>query len=147
MVVPNAEQLRSAGVDYSDWVRDRYLQVPESITPRTRELACRIAGDLPTDHDKAEAITAWLRSNIEYSRVTQAPPDDQETVDWFLFDYSTGFCNYYATAEVMMLRSLGVPASLAVGYARGEYVADCGVYEVRAEIYHAWPEVFFPGYG
>lgn len=147
IAVPDARQLRKAGEEYPDWVRERYLQLPETVTPRTRELAQGVAGSMGTPYDKAEAITAWLRTNIQYQRVTEAPPADVEPLDWFLFEYRTGFCNYYATAEVVMLRSVGVPARLAVGYARGDYDAERGVYEVWAEDYHAWPEVYFPGYG
>jgi transglutaminase-like putative cysteine protease len=147
IAVPQADELRSAGEAYPGWVTERYLQVPDEITGRTRELTRRIADGLPTAYDKAATITAWLRSNIGYQRVTAAPPADQEAIDWFLFDYQTGFCNYYASAEVIMLRTLGVPARLAIGYARGEFMADRGVYEVRAADYHAWPEVYFPGYG
>ncbi len=147
IAVPDARQLRRAGVEYPQWVRERYLQLPETVSPRTRELAEGIAGSMATPYDKAEAITAWLRTNIQYQRATEAPPPDVEPLDWFLFEYKIGFCNYYATAEVVMLRSVGVPARLAVGYARGDYDAERGVYEVWAEDYHAWPEVYFPGYG
>ena len=147
VAVPTADELRTAGSDYPAWVVDRYLQLPGSISERTRELSRRIAGDLPTAYDQAAAITGWLRRNVEYQRVTEAPPSNQEPVDWFIFDYGIGFCNFYATAEVVMLRSLGVPARLAVGYARGEFAADQGVYRVAAADFHAWPEVYFPGYG
>ncbi|MGA9531781.1 MAG: transglutaminase domain-containing protein, partial [Anaerolineales bacterium] len=147
IAVPRADELRSAGEGYPAWVTERYLQVPDEISERTRELTRRIADGLPTAYDKAATITSWLRSNVEYQRVTREPPADQEAIDWFLFDYRTGFCNYYASAEVIMLRTLGVPARLAIGYARGEYMADRGVYEVKAADYHAWPEVYFPGYG
>lgn len=147
IAVPDARQLRKAGEEYPEWVRERYLQLPETVTPRTRELAQGIAGNMATPYDKAQAVTAWLRTNIQYQRVTEAPPPEGEPLDWFLFEYKIGFCNYYATAEVVMLRSVGVPARLAVGYARGDYDAERGVYEVWAEDYHAWPEVYFPGYG
>ena len=48
-------------------------------------------------------------------------------------------------AKVLMLRSVGVPARLAVGFAEGEY--KNGTYTVRRRDAHAWPEVFFPGLG
>jgi len=58
-----------------------------------------------------------------------------------------GFCNYYATAEVILLRSVGIPARLAVGYAQGDNVDDPLLYTVRQRDAHAWPEVYFPGVG
>lgn len=64
---------------------------------------------------------------------------------WVLMDHKQGFCNYYASAEVLLLRSIGIPARLAVGFARGEL--DDGAYTVFRRDAHAWPEVYFPGIG
>jgi hypothetical protein len=75
------------------------------------------------------------------------PPDDVDPVTWFLLDYKTGYCNYYASAEVLMLRSLGIPARMSVGYAEGKYNIAEGYYEVHGEDSHAWPEVYFSGWG
>ncbi|RMF46676.1 MAG: hypothetical protein D6755_06330, partial [Anaerolineae bacterium] len=113
--------LRQAGTDYPDWVRQRYLQLPPEITERTRALARDLADGAETPYDIAERVTRYLRQTITYQTTIEAPPANQEVVDWLLFDYRKGFCNYYATAEVVLLRSLGIPARLAVGYAQGEY--------------------------
>jgi transglutaminase-like putative cysteine protease len=147
IAVPSASQLRSAGTEYPELIARRYLQQSDTVTPRTRDLAAQIGAGLDNPYDQAAAVTRWLRSNISYSRITDAPPANVDPIDWFLFDYRIGFCNYYASAEVVMLRSLGIPARLAAGYARGEYVPESGVYEVYGEDAHAWPEVYFPGYG
>ena len=154
-------QLREAGSEYPAWVTERYLQLPVSITQRTRELARQIVASLETPYDQAQAITDYLRNNIEYNESVPLPPADQDAIDWFLFDFRQGFCNYYASAEVIMLRSLGIPARLAVGYAQGErHVLQpenpneprgrprpVDVYIVRQHDLHAWPEVYFPGIG
>jgi transglutaminase-like putative cysteine protease len=145
--IPSANELRLAGQDYPEWVTERYLQLPSTITPRTIELAQTITADLETPYEQAVAITRWLRSNIEYSRTIEAPPEDVEPIDWFLFDYQIGYCDYYASAEVVLLRSLGIPARLAGGYARGEYDAAEGIYSVTGLDSHSWPEVYFPGIG
>lgn len=147
VAVPKADDLRAAGEAYPEWVAQNYLQIPESITLRTKALANALVEGRETPYDKAVAVTSWLRRNIQYSRVTDAPPEGSEPIDWVLFDYRVGFCNYYASAEVIMLRYLGVPARLAAGYARGEYNATEGLYEVHGEDAHAWVEVYFPGYG
>ena len=147
IAVPTTNELREASTEYPGWVTDNYLQVPESITERTRQLALQITEGIDNPFDKATAITHWLRTNIDYERVTQPPPQDVEQIDWFLFDYQVGFCNWYASAEVLLLRTLGVPARMAVGYARGNFHAFEGYYEVRGDDAHAWPEIFFPGYG
>lgn len=141
-------QLRDAANDYPEWVTDRYLDLPESITPRTRELAWRIADDRETPYDVVAAVTWYLRDNIRYSEtITATLPSDQELLDWFLFDHQVGFCNYYASAEVVLLRLAGVPARLAVGYGAGERQPGTNTHLVYERNAHAWPEVYFPGLG
>jgi len=149
-------QLRAVGTDYPLWITSRYLQLPATITPRTRELARQIAADLDTSYDIAAAITDYLRTHIRYSETVPPLPlraagrgerGGQELLDWFLFDLHQGFCNYYASAEVILLRSLGIPARLAVGFAQGERQARSNTYLVRQYDSHAWPEVYFPDVG
>ena len=144
---PTADQLRSAGTEYPAWVRERFLQLPETLTPRTRQLAVEITRDLDNPYDQALAITRWLRNNIEYSLASGEPPEEVEPIDWFLFDYGVGFCNWYASAEVLLLRSLGIPARVAAGFAQGTADEAGSAYSVLQRDAHAWPEVFFPGYG
>jgi hypothetical protein len=74
-----------------------------------------------------------------------AAPRGKDPVMWVLVDHKKGFCNYYASAEVLLLRAIGIPARLAVGFARSES-AD-GAYTVYRRNAHAWPEVYFPGIG
>jgi transglutaminase-like putative cysteine protease len=141
-------QLRDAGTDYPAWVTERYLALPESITPRTRQLAEDIVGDRETPYDRVAAVTRYLRNNIRYSEtITSTPSRDQEPLDWFLFDLKIGFCNYYASSQVVLLRSLGIPARLAVGFSAGEHQGGTNTYLVYERNAHAWPEVYFPGLG
>jgi hypothetical protein len=138
--------LRAGGVNYPQWVLDRYLQVPNSLTRRTAQLAKDITEGIDNPYDRAIAITNYLRESIVYEETVPNPPPGRDPIDWFLFDYKKGFCNYYATAEVMMLRSVGIPARLEAGYAQGELRQD-GSYLVRQRDAHAWPEVYFPNVG
>jgi len=151
-----AVQLRTAGDDYPEWIIERYLQLPVSISPRTRELAESITEGLVTSYEKSIAITNYLRSNITYVDIIQEElPKDQDLIDWFLFDNKKGFCNYYSTAEIILLRSLGIPARWAIGYAQGDLISDPTsekeveklTYIVRQRDAHSWPEVYFPGAG
>lgn len=141
------KKLREAGSEYPQWVTERYLQLPESITQRTRDLAQQLAAGKETPYDIVVAVTGYLRANIEYTESVPPLPIDQDLVDWFLFDTKQGFCNYYATAEVVLLRSLGIPARMAAGYAQGEDLPNDAGYLVRQRDAHAWPEVYFPGIG
>jgi transglutaminase-like putative cysteine protease len=143
---PTIVQLKQAGAIYPAWVREHYLQLPEGLSPRITELARRITMEIETPYEKAIAITEYLRTNITYSGTIEAPPDDTDPLVWFLFDFRQGFCNYYATAEVILLRIAGIPARLVVGFAQGEFESP-DKYIVLEKDAHAWPEVYFPGIG
>lgn len=144
-----ASALRSAEQTYPDWVLRLYLQGAENVAPRIRELAAQIVGQAgaATPYDRARAIESWLRTNIQYSETIPAPPRGSDPIEWFLFEQRQGYCNYYATAMVLMLRSQGIPARLAAGFAQGAWDAERGAYLVRERDAHTWVEVYFPGYG
>ncbi len=145
---PSVEDLREAGEDYPEWAKARYLQIPPEIEPRLRELAESVAGNQPTPYDKAQALTAFLRAEMEYvDHLERRPPEGQDPVIWALFQYKKGFCMYSASAEVLMLRALEIPARMAVGFAQGKYNAARGRYETARADSHAWPEAYFPGVG
>lgn len=140
------QSLRGAPADYSEWVQ-RYLQLPQgNDLDRVRAEAQRVTAGQATPYDKAEAIQNYLRT-LTYDERIPFPPEDRDRVDWFLFDLKRGYCDYFASAMVVMLRSQSVPARLVSGYAGGEYNADSGLYEVRQNVAHTWVEVYFPGYG
>ncbi len=142
-----ASALRAAGTEYPEWIQDRYLQLPSTVTQRTRDLAEQIARSFNNPYDITVAVTNYLRNNIRYSDTVPAPPAGQDPVDWVLFDLKEGFCNYYATAEIVLLRAAGIPARWAVGYAQGDFDPAEGTYQVRQRDAHSWPEVYFPGVG
>jgi Transglutaminase-like superfamily/Domain of unknown function (DUF4129) len=144
--------LRADKTEYPAWVSERYLQVPPSISRRVAELAQEITAPYDNPYDKATAIESYLR-NYSYSTDIAAPPDGMDAVEYFLFDVKQGYCDYYASAMAVMLRTIGVPSRLAAGYAPGEMVTgdDKPVYSDRYRVLerdaHAWVEVFFPTYG
>ncbi len=144
---PTILAMREAGAEYPDYIAERYLQLPDSFSPRIAELARQIAGDEETPYDQVTAVTQYLRRTITYSETVPQPPRNRDPLEWFLFDLRAGFCNYYASAEVVMLRSLGIPARLVVGYAEGEWDTENRLYTVIGKDSHAWPEVYFPDLG
>ncbi|MDR3572917.1 MAG: transglutaminase domain-containing protein [Anaerolineaceae bacterium] len=155
---PTEQQLRAAGTDYPSWVTQNYLEVPADLPARDRALARSLVAGQRTPYGEAAAITEYLRKNYTYQTTVPNPPQSQEPLDWFLFDYKKGFCNYYAASEVMLLRSIGIPARLAVGFAQGQSVnpnsktkVQIGVglqeFLIHRDDSHAWPEVYFPGLG
>lgn len=143
------EELRLASTDYPAWVRDRYLSLPVSLDPAVRELGASIVQDAGANNplDAARAIEAYLRENYEYSTSIGQPPQGRDRVAWFLFENKRGYCEYYASAMIVMLRSLDIPARFAAGYSPGSYDTKEKQFVVRESAAHAWPEVYFPGYG
>ena len=139
-------ELRGAGTDYPDWVRERYMQLPEGLPDSVPELAEQVSKDATNAFDKASTIERYLRQ-ITYNEAIPAPPLGVDVVEWFLFEGKEGYCDYYSTAMAVMLRSIGIPARVARGYASGEYNEDYEAYIVRSLDAHAWPEVYFPKYG
>ena len=146
LIDPSIQELREAGTDYPEWVIHQYVE--GEYSSRITELASEITQGLVTPYDKAEAITRYLRTEIEYANpLPETPPADIDILEWILFDLKQGFCNYYASAEVLMLRSIGIPARLAVGFAEGAFSPEDDAYIIRYYDAHAWPEVYFPGIG
>jgi len=139
-------QLRSAGSDYPDWVRDRYLALPDEVPPRVLGLARDLTATEPTPYDRACAIESYLRT-FPYTLDLPTPPLGRDVADYFLFDLRQGYCDYYATAMVVLARAAGLPARLAVGYASGTYDAPKAHYVVTEADAHSWVEVYFPSYG
>lgn len=143
----DASSLRVAGTNYPAWVTDRYLQVPDTITAETRALATELAGPYDNAFDKSIAIRDYLRENITYNDQIPAPPEGVDPVHYTLFQSREGYCNYYASAMALMLRSEGVPARVVSGYAQGEFDEESSSYRVRASNAHTWVEVYFPAFG
>jgi len=143
------EQLRSAGSNYPAAISERYLQLPDTLPDRVRELARQIVTDAKatTPYDQAAALETWLRKNITYNDQITAPATGQDGVDYLLFVTKQGFCDYYASAMAVMARSLGLPARIATGFASGTLDTQRGVYQVYQNNAHTWPEIYFPQYG
>jgi len=143
--VVSERQLQNAGSDYPEWIQERYLALPGAIPNRVLALARDLTAAEPTPYDRALAIEAYLR-NFPYTLDVPEPPPDKDVVDYFLFDLQKGYCDYYATAMVVLARAAGLPARLAVGYATGSYDMTNARYIITKAAAHAWPEIYFPGY-
>lgn len=141
------DQLRNAGTNYPGYVQSRYLQLPTTITPRTTQLARSLTASASNPFDAARLIEQYLRGHIRYNENVPVPPKDQDVVDYVLFDNPQGYCEYYATSMVVMLRTLGIPARMVAGYYPGQLDPREGGYLYRQKNAHAWVEVYFPAYG
>jgi hypothetical protein len=143
---PTVIELQAAGEKYPAWVRQRYLQLPTNLPNTLFALAHEITVDANSPYEKAQLITAYLRKTITYSDTIPAPPVGRDPLEWFLFTWQEGYCNYSASAEVLLLRAVGVPSRLVVGFAQGQNVKS-DTYVVFQKDAHAWVEVYFPGIG
>jgi hypothetical protein len=94
----------------------------------------------------AAAVERHLKQSYQYSLDLGTTPTVNPIED-FLFVRKTGYCDHYATAMVVLLRTLGIPSRLATGFAQGEWNDVGGYYTVRQRDAHAWVEVYFPNSG
>ena len=148
IILPSAAQLRAAlpeGIPPE--IMARYTALPASVPDRVRQLAADVAGDpaARSAYDQARAIEQFLRQ-YPYTLDLSTPPGDVDIVDYFLFDLQTGFCDYYASAMVVMARAVGIPARLGVGFLQ-QPVGPDGAQTIRQLDAHSWAEVYFAGYG
>ncbi len=143
-------ELGAAGDAYPPEVVDLYLDTT-GVTDRVAREAERVTSGAENNYQRARMLANYLSRDPSFTYATKAavPPDGQDLVDFFLFDPvadRTGYCQYFASAMVMMARSLGLPARLAAGFAPGERQDD-DTFLVREANAHAWAEIYFPGYG
>lgn len=133
--------LRRADTALPAYIRVTYLELPGSVTQRTRDLAFDLTKDETTNYDKARAIERFLRQHIKYNDSVEAVPAGFDGVDYVLFERPEGYCNYYASAMAVMARSVGIPARVASGYAVGS-ASDDGYYHIKEANAHSWPELY-----
>lgn len=142
---PTPPELRTAGTDYGA-ITPHYLDVPR-VDPDVVRLARHVTAQADTPFDKAVALTNYFTdpsNGFTYSTRT-APAKPGQALHDFLFDGKQGFCEQYASAMAVMLREVGVPSRVAIGFTGGTVQGDHRT--ITSLDAHAWDEVYFPGYG
>jgi transglutaminase-like putative cysteine protease len=146
--VADKQTLRKVQPTYSDYIKSKYLQLPSTLPPRVKSLAHSLLDNIPDAYDKAETLETFLRSPpYSYSPQVKPTPAGKDPIEYFLFDLKQDFCEYFASAMVVMLREAGVPARLVEGFTTGTYDSASNEYVVKEQDAHAWVEVYFPQYG
>ncbi len=144
---PAPPRLESAGAAYPRFILERYLQLPPSVTARTHTLAREITVGGATPYEQVRAVNQYLWTQYRYDLSIGPQRKAGDAVDYFLFEERRGYCEQFASAMVVLLRSAGIPARLATGYTPGTVHPLTGLLEIRNSDAHAWVEVFFPGTG
>jgi len=146
-VVPTptrAELEAATGAVPADLAVDTAL--PTALDPRLRQLVTDITRGARTPYEKIYAIQEYLRGPLFTYDLRGAPTTQEGALAEFLFETRTGYCEQFASAMTVMVRMLGVPARVAIGFVPGEQQAD-GSYLVTNRQAHAWPEVWFSNVG
>ena len=153
---------------YESYVMENYLDVTPRA-PYVSDVANEIKlwensefsvydGNMERLH-LAELVAVWMEQNTQYSLNPPELPGNVDPIEYFLKNSKTGYCMHYASASVMILRQLGVPARYASGYLVAESdfsrtqsinLGDSnGVYAatVLDSQAHAWVEIYLDGIG
>ncbi len=144
------DQLRADSTAYPEWVRERYLQLPDDLPERVANEAAAAAeaAGAANPYDLALAIQTRLRE-FEVDFGVHSAPSRRDAVDYLLDELQRGYFDYFATAMTVMLRTQGVPARIAVGYLLdpADFEPSDGSFSVRKNDAYSWVEAFFPTYG
>jgi transglutaminase-like putative cysteine protease len=122
------------------------LQLPDRFNPRAQELAAQWREETSSDREIVERALRMFREQ-PFVYTLQPPPLRGNTVDDFLFNTQSGFCEHYASAFTFLMRAAGIPARVVTGYLGGEFNTTSGDFVVRQSDAHAWTEVWYPDSG
>lgn len=145
------ELMQAAGVIPTD-VAVAYLQLPDRLPERVKELALAVSAAGETPYAKAALLAAYLRDSYRYSLTeVTVPANGQDFVDAFLFGTKGGYCDYFSTSLAVMLRASGVPARWVKGFAPGDAAGgvdgEVQTFTVSTKDAHSWVELYVPGTG
>jgi transglutaminase-like putative cysteine protease len=155
-------ELRQASTNYPKPITNYYLQVPPAIAERVRKQTQEIlanynkqrVGKTEKSLDSPYEIALYLAQYLkQYYSIPENPlslpylAKNEDLVAAFLFKNKGGYPDHFSTVLTVMLRSIGIPARLVVGFAPGEFNPFTGMHVVRNTDAYAMTEVFFPKYG
>ena len=121
-----------------------YTSVPTDLPEVVAATARQVAGEATSAFDTAMALQAWFQTQFEYSLEVR-PGHDNSAIESFLRD-RVGYCEQFAGTYAAMMRTLGIPSRVAVGFTSGVALGD-GEFSVLGRNAHAWPEVWFDDIG
>lgn len=142
-----SEKLKSVSAEpLPDDIAESYLQLPSDLRPKIRQLAVNVTKWEASPLGKALLLESYLRDNYAYSLENKPAASDDPLFD-FLFETRAGHCEYFSTAQAILMRTLGIPSRVVNGFQQGEYNRWNGNFLVRQADAHSWVEGYFPGAG
>ena len=147
------QDLRGIQANRDDGAFQRYLLLPrnEFVTGRDRLRILRLARQVTEGsadlYESMARIENYLQTEYDYTLDLRPYRTSRSKLMDFLFERREGHCEFFASAMVIMARSLGIPARLVNGFQLGHYNPIGGFFTVRAADAHSWVEVYFPGRG
>ena len=130
-----AEQQQIKAAEQSDFARQ----------PKTQALAQQLwteSKDSPEVY--VQKVLSWYRQQGFVYTLSPGNLNGNRT-DQFLFETKKGFCEHYASSFVILMRYVGIPARVVIGYQGGQLAPDAKSWEVRQLDAHAWAEVLLNG--
>ena len=145
--ITNEENLYDLLKERSEVIYREYLNLPEDLPQRVRDLANEITRDYDSDYEKLKALEAYLRQ-YSYTLTPGEIPKGADFVDNFLFEKKKGYCTSFASAMAVMGRSIGIPTRYVEGFiAKFDEKSYGSMYYVRNSSAHAWAEAYIEGFG
>ena len=129
-----------------------YVQLPEELPNRVKQLALSITQNETSVYDKVKAVEQYFKKNgfVYETQNVPVPDEEQDYVDQFLFDTKKGYCDNFSTSMAVMLRSADIPTRWVKGFAPGEMAFKASgknVYRVTNDEAHSWVEAYIPEIG
>ena len=136
------QDFNNVNLELNDVQKKRYTLYPENLDQQAQALAKRLFDQSQSDPNRyVENVIQWYRQQ-QFKYSLQPGRLGNHRVDEFLFKSKEGFCEHYASSFVMLMRYVGIPARVVVGYQGGQAAPDEQSWEVRQLDAHAWTEVF-----
>ena len=136
------QDFNNVNLELNDVQKKRYTLYPKNLDQQAQALAKRLFDQSQSDPNRyVENVIQWYRQQ-QFKYSLQPGRLGNHRVDEFLFKSKEGFCEHYASSFVMLMRYVGIPARVVVGYQGGQAAPDEQSWEVRQLDAHAWTEVF-----
>jgi transglutaminase-like putative cysteine protease len=132
-------------------VSTEFRELPDDLPDIVEDLAFSVTSDAATRFDKAVALQNWFRSEFRYSLEKGPGGSSVDDLEAFLTPGDggrIGYCEQFAASMAVMARVIGIPARMAVGFLEPALVpGTTNTYEYSSHDLHAWPELYFDGFG